>query len=660
MKKLDEAFCQWAVANHLVPEDVLAFHNRQKDIVTTREALLIQGDLSLETYDFVLSRLETGDIAEDPESSGNFDRRFFECGIRRQWIAPEDIEKCNGQPGLPLSRRERLLLSRTISCETYKKIMMELCFPHAGDISAETVIDEPKTTTTSTILDSPLPKMKADSLETPPMGMSEQTPPMGMPQQQDDSAETMVDVDPTEEEIPGLPAIGDGTSEKTVYTGYDGRAAVKKAKEGDLPGHVQDESAETIVDANPLQPESSEHLPAEVLSRPQALADKPKDTGDGSAETLIDQPVDIHEGETAVFPDGAKHAEETIDFPEPRKKPAKLRNESPTGMYVKEDMPQLLGEEDGWESQELEDSQALTTPLVKTLVKEVTREVNLQTQQISRVMNERLKGHNIMLGIAIFVAVFLLIFTGIIEWQRIKELEKVKRERDLAADARDMSRTEKERALLDRIGSMSQVQDLRLEKERSAQSLSIAEADAQRAREELAKTRQSRERLEAELKRLEDSCNALEREMKETLEDFYPRALGNYWQFRYPEALSQIGKAIKRNKGQARLYAWRAIIYQELRESGKARDDIKRAAKLAGADADALCAISRYWQHQGDYERALKALTLPENMAVSEIWKIHITKANIFLLKNETELAQQEWDKACQVNPDLKKLSGKR
>ena len=420
MKKLlDEAFCEYATAKKILDPPMISELKGPKGSPTVRESLLLKGQISLQMYAAILSELKKDNRLVDTEKSKEYDRIFLKYGQDIRKISMEDISACQEQSFTsPISTRELLLISGIMSYEIYSGLVRNLTNSEAKAVTA-----------------------KAEPDATPEVSGNQEE---GLAIVSDNSAETILDINPFEPEDPLISAMENAQN-------------------------PFEDSEDTLIDYEDLHGES------------EVRCDEP--TLDISSTTINDK-VSAPRSHTKK----RKKAEIMLEASEPEsleKSEIESLGHTRARNYSESDIVKRYHTREG-----------IAPDIMEGIIRKVQEEVNLQTQRISKDVVKEISGYKsgyrILSAIIIFFALFLLTFVGWIEFQRFQEIKGMRWEKKTAAeekialtdkiqqlDKTQVTLTEQLKTLNQHNAAMkTQIVQLRQENIHLAKKLTISEQEA--------------------------------------------------------------------------------------------------------------------------------------------------------------------------------------
>lgn len=427
-KLVDEVFCQYAVENEFVDAQIIELFRSRFDNITIRENLLLNNYLSWTNYCAVISHFQHAKDLVDSELSLQHDTQFLQFAVESNLVSHEQIKQCREQYlSSPWTTRELLVFSEIITLDKYQNIMLRIMEEKlvveennsvaaskmnfasdnslsSEDVSAETMIDD-------------------ESLEA--INEFNKTYVNPNDSETDVSDETLVDAEagaeatPTDVTIINNNAIAAQTnvffeknenfSQSTTKSPADNAIATDLSQETILDtGNtattidptLSDSSQETLVDAEAVDLKAG-------AGEESATPSYSLDENAASAQTIVEGSNILEQVQQSYTSSSSDYVPPS--FTEHFPPPTFIENTSTTSPL---------------DSYNSNDKSSEQEELVETLVKKITHEVYLQTQQISSNVGENLKGYRVLLGFAVFCSLFLIIFIGWLEYQRIQEIDK--------------------------------------------------------------------------------------------------------------------------------------------------------------------------------------------------------------------------------------------
>jgi len=378
MKKfLDDAFCEHLLNKKLIDKALLAQVKAENKYVTTRESLLLQEHIKFNTYQNILVSLRNDKELVDTEQSTDFDRRFIEYGIRQDYLSQEDVEISKKHAlTSAFTTRELLMVTSTIDMETYRQIMNALGRQYKAKVEDpdKTIVEEEA---------EPKDKLTESQLSIVC----------------DNSAETIIDIsmDMDEPNPTNFRSSKFEDDDDSIETIIDGNMDIYNFADDDVPAIAREE---TIVEVAKTRTPKTSSLPSTASASYTSSAHE-YSTGSSSKRDLrLQQTIEVPDTRVASISD-------TMIRPKPQ----------PQAPYAQpQPQPPV----------------AYAVPSIDDLVLEVQKQVNLQTQQMSQSMVREIDTYrgiykNIV-AVIVFLFLFILAFTGWIEFQRLQELQETKAE----------------------------------------------------------------------------------------------------------------------------------------------------------------------------------------------------------------------------------------
>jgi len=389
MKKfLDDAFCEHLLNKKLIDKALLAQVKAENKYVTTRESLLLQEHIKFNTYQNILVSLRNDKELVDTEQSTDFDRRFIEYGIRQDYLSQEDVEISQKHAlTSAFTTRELLMVTSTIDMETYRQIMNALGRQYKAKVEDpdKTIVEEEA---------EPKDKLTESQLSIVC----------------DNSAETIIDIsmDMDEPNPTNFRSSKFEDDDDSIETIIDGNMDIYNFADDDVPAIAREE---TIVEVAKTRTPKTSSLPSTASASYTSSAHE-YSTGSSSKRDLrLQQTIEVPDTRVASISD-------TMIRPKPQpQSPYTQPQPQPQAPYVQpQPQPPV----------------AYAVPSIDDLVLEVQKQVNLQTQQMSQSMVREIDTYrgiykNIV-AVIVFLFLFILAFTGWIEFQRLQELQETKAE----------------------------------------------------------------------------------------------------------------------------------------------------------------------------------------------------------------------------------------
>ena len=281
---------------------------------------------------------------------------------------------------------------------------------------------------------------------------------------------------------------------------------------------VSDNSAETILDINPL--ESEDPL--------MSAMDHSNDPFEDSEETLIDQNYEDLRAETDVRSDEptvdiastAIHEKDLVPRYQTKRREKfvdKLEENKPvpsSNLKVESlSQTQVRNYSESDIIEKYNTREGLAPGIMEGIIRKVQEEVNLQTQRISKDVVKEISGYKsgyrILSAVFIFFALFLLTFVGWIEFQRFQDIKTIRWEKKFAMEdnnalmakiqASDKTRatmTEQIKTLDEQTAMMkTQIEQLHQHNAQLTKKLAISEQEKNEAIAKLKSWEYSREKL---------------------------------------------------------------------------------------------------------------------------------------------------------------------
>ncbi len=551
MKKfLDDVFCEQLLEKKLLDKAMLSQIKKDKNIITIREKLLLEKYISFSTYTTVLSLLRQNRDIIDSQKSIEFDQKFLSYAYTQNLVPKDDIEVCRKHAlASPFTTRELLFATSTIDFEIYSQIMSELSpevLPdsHKQEDAEQTIIDE----------ENPFPEEDIETVSVSPFSLVK-----------DNSAETIIDISPPDLEEEDAPFA---YSQSPMQN---------------------DDSADTIIDQDFGVPSEEDIIEKKVF--------KEKNTKEELEATLdIEQSVSFKPKED-IFKtqDQAPYPEEHIVSAKKIDSRLKKASLNETGSPTIQEVNQYAPLQSDLMTEKLQ------TIAMDDLIREVQKQVNLQTQQISQNVGKEISSYTsiykILCAVVIFIFLFLLVFTGFIEFQRFYDLKILREERNKIIEQKDL-------AVKDKIQAMVSLQEMT----------------------------QKRQNLEQELEKKQNLTKEI-------------------------QALTEERENFKR-KEKARLNIQIALSYQSIQENEKAKDEAKKAWDLAPEDAEVNLFLAEYFIRLKDYRRSVKYLETATKQEGTS-WIAYIKLGEVYFAQGQTSQARDCWEKALNINPSLSQIREK-
>ena len=634
---LDNAFCDYAIQNNLVRDNLVADLKNKKDLITLRETLLALGYISFEKYKNILVHLQDSKLLDSNLSKAH-DKKFVEYGCKKGWLTKEDISQCQGEYfSSSFSIRELLLISERIPYEIYRDIMNGL---------QKTAMDDEKSALGETIIDAHFPTGHSDESV--------------MIVEENAIAETIIDINPLEGGL-GKPSFANAFSP----------ASSSSLVISVSPSASEVTAGETLIDQE-IQPfaRSKEHL-AETKAldaRSQSLPQLNKIISKPTKN--LEDTVDLEYQETAApklppaKPDkkaASNIGAETTKKVEKNSPASLVKSDKASGTKSAVTKIAQSAARTNNKQQEIQDNYTVPAALIETLIKEISKEVNLQTQQASQSLGQSLKGYKLLLGFTVFMSIFVLIFTGSIEWQRAMELKSLRSEKN-----NEMKKLEEEKQFLTQT---KQLLELERDKQRqTAQNLEKQLEDLGKEKnqiqekvESLEKKSQDKEMLNQQVELLKQQTLAYQ---KNLLNSYEKLLMANYQQKRYQEALENIEKAnsligqLGDKDEEAKFEAYAGLVYQGMNDLDKASQKAQKAWATGKKNGEVLLVLADYFiakQSAKANQEALRLLQTATSLNFPELWKAHMKLGDLSYQQGKYVSARESWEIAAKLHPAIQK-----
>ncbi|HPY74015.1 MAG TPA: hypothetical protein PLB63_01205 [Planctomycetota bacterium] len=419
MKKfLDDAFCEHLLNKKLIDKALLAQVKAENKYVTTRESLLLQEHIKFNTYQNILVSLRNDKELVDTEQSTDFDRRFIEYGIRQDYLSQEDVEISQKHAlTSAFTTRELLMVTSTIDMETYRQIMNALGRQYKAKVEDpdKTIVEEEA---------EPKDKLTESQLSIVC----------------DNSAETIIDIsmDMDEPNPTNFRSSKFEDDDDSIETIIDGNMDIYNFADDDVPAIAREE---TIVEVAKTRTPKTSSLPSTASASYTSSAHE-YSTGSSSKRDLrLQQTIEVPDTRVASISDTMIRPKPQPQAPYVQPQPQapyvqpqpQAPYAQPQAPYVQPQAPYVQPQPQAPYAQpQPQPPVAYAVPSIDDLVLEVQKQVNLQTQQMSQSMVREIDTYrgiykNIV-AVIVFLFLFILAFTGWIEFQRLQELQETKAE----------------------------------------------------------------------------------------------------------------------------------------------------------------------------------------------------------------------------------------
>lgn len=625
---LDHAFCEYAVQNGLIEQQMVSDLQQREDIITMRETLLLQGHIPFEKYKWAVSHIE-GSKLLDSDKSKEFDKNFIEYGQSKGWITQDDINWCLEQSLLSsFSMRELLMVAERIPFEMYKDIANQLAPQHA-DISPMAGIAE-------TLIDANFPS--PTPLSAAPLPVIPETA----------SAETLIDINPLENTLGAahFPASFPQPLEEDVGANNSSRS--------------HDGAAETLIDQE--LPLLQQAMPQPTIGSRQSTPAAVTKQHEEPAAHPTDETVDLPSKEEVVkpqphirIPSKPVHGK-TAATPTPRTLAPKSQQTNQQRLQETTKM-----------SKNKDSDYTVPAELIETLVREVSKEVNLQTQQMSSSIGQSLHSYKLLLGATTFLTIFLVIVIGWVVFQGVKELKSISEEKNRLSKEKlqlesDKTRLVEEKDLLEKEKEVAEKEKESLKQATRNLELQLAQTRDEKdnllskSEESLKLSQQEKEKLASHIEGIKKQIAAYQKELQAILLKQTQLA---YQQKKFSEALEYITRNIsllgEDKQEEAVAYAWRGLIFQSLKELEKARQDTQKAWRIS-QNGEVRIVIAEYLLNQQSANSIQKAISMLQEAVSTPFpgaWKAHLKLGDVYAGQKKYANARESWALAVKLNAAL-------
>ncbi len=454
MKKLlDDIFCEKLSEKKMVDKSLLIQLKKKEHFVTLRETLLLDRVVSVSGYISVLTMLQKDIDLVDSQASIDYDALFLAYLNMHNIVEKEDIEACKKYSAAsPFRVRELLLATSALTFDKYSKIVAALAKEVAEkDNSEQTLIDE-MVPEEANVASNNFPTKKTT-----------------LSFVKDSSAETIIDISHQEattipeepqENLKKSPHRPDESEETLIDNNFqasDGQYFNDDATIGFTPEEHLEETADEMatVENNNVENEDSDVTSAAVVQEnlenlPKAETKKYSDILEKDKLNSILNTSKVFQPPTERIPSNLPQVS-VSENQQPPSKPVSIpvaenivQNHSASQRIktVTAPTPKI--------SQEIPPQNTVATSyiadelnavMMERLVQQVQSQVYLQTQQISQNVGKEISGYKsfykIIAGMVIFFSLFLLAFTGWIEFQRFQDLRGLRDEKQAAVSQKE-------------------------------------------------------------------------------------------------------------------------------------------------------------------------------------------------------------------------------